>query len=176
MRYQMEVDFLDAANGAMRRITLPNGNVLDVSIPAGIQDGATLRLKGKGGPGLGGGPPGDALVEVRVRPHPVFRREGNDIVMDLPISIDEAVLGGRVEVPTITGRVAMTVPKGSNTGDVLRLRGKGIRAAGQAPGGDQRVVFKVVLPRRIDPELERFFATWREEHRYDPRAELRRGS
>lgn len=173
--YQMEVDFLDSVRGARRRITLPEGGALDLNIPAGVQDGGTLRLKGKGAPGIGGGPPGDALVEISVRPHPFFRRDGNDIEIDLPITIYEAVLGGKVEVPTVSGRVSMTVPKGSSTGDVLRLRGKGVKPA-RGRAGDQRVALKVVLPDRIDPELEEFMTRWREAHAYDPRAVLRRAS
>ncbi|MFP3942529.1 MAG: DnaJ C-terminal domain-containing protein [Alphaproteobacteria bacterium] len=171
MRYQLEVDFLDAVNGAKRRITLPDGNALDLAIPAGTRDGAVLRLKGKGGPGMGKGPPGDALVEIGVRPHRFFRREGNDIVMDLPVTVDEAVLGARVEVPTVSGRVSMKVPRGANTGDVLRLKGKGVKPP-RGAAGDQRVILKVMLPKRIDSELESFMEEWRGKHQYDPRAGL----
>ena len=171
-RYRLEVDFLDAARGATRRLTLPEGGTLDVTIPAGVEDGSVLRLRGKGGQGLGGGPAGDALVELSVRPHPRFRREGDDVVLELPVTIDEAALGAKVDVPTITGTVRMTVPKGSNTGDVLRLRGKGIARAGRA--GDQRVVLTVAMPDRVDDELAEFLAKWREGHRYDPREALRR--
>jgi len=172
-RYHLDVDFRDAVQGATRRLTMPDGGTLDVTIPAGIRSGATLRLKGKGGPGMGEGPPGDALVEVEVRPHPVFTREGDDILLDLPITIDEAVLGGKVEVPTLSGRVAMTVPAGSSGGDVLRLRKKGVAPKGRAPG-DQRVTLQIVLPEEIDPDLARCIETWRETHGYDPRTHLRR--
>jgi DnaJ-class molecular chaperone len=144
-----------------------------VTIPPGVEDGTVLRLKGKGAPGIGGGPAGDALVELSVRPHRRFSREGDDIVLELPVTLDEAALGARVEVPTIGGRVQMTVPKGSNSGDVLRLKGRGIKRTGR-PAGDQRVVLKVVMPDRVDRELEEFLARWREDHRYDPRADLRR--
>lgn len=171
--YRLDVDFLDAMNGARRRITLPDGQTLDVTIPAGIRDGGILRLTGKGGAGIGGGPQGDALIEIGVRPHPLFRLEGNDIVLDLPITVDEAVLGGKVEVPTITGRVIMNVPKGSSTGDMLRLKGKGVKPAGSPPG-DQRIVLKVVMPKAPDEELAAFMEKWREQHRYDPRADLGR--
>jgi DnaJ-class molecular chaperone len=175
-RYHLEIDFLDAARGTTRRITMPAGGpgnaTLDVTIPPGVQDATVLRLKGKGAPGVGGGPAGDALVELAVRPHPRFRREGDDVVLELPVTLDEAVLGASVEVPTISGRVQMTVPKGSSSGDVLRLKGRGIKARGGH--GDQRVVLKVVLPDRVDPELEAFLTRWREAHRYDPRADLRR--
>ncbi len=171
--YTLNVDFLDAVNGAKQRITLPDGSSLDVTIPAGIRDGATLRLKGKGADGMGGEPAGDALIEITVNPHKHFRQEGNDIVLDLPITLDEAVLGAKVNTPTIAGRVAVTVPKGSSTGDVLRLKGKGVKTAKGAPG-DQRIVLKVTLPEKIDDELENFFKRWREEHAYDPRSKLGR--
>jgi DnaJ-class molecular chaperone len=169
--YQLEVDFLDAVNGAKRRITLPDGGAIDLNIPAGTDDGSLLRLKGKGRPGREGGPAGDALVEIAVRPHPFFRREGRDIVLELPITLDEAVVGGKVEVPTAGGRVTMTVPKGSSSGDTLRLKGKGVRGKGAA--GDQRVVLKIVSPPTVDEELQKFMSEWRERHRYDPRAKLR---
>lgn len=174
LRYQLDVDFLDAANGAKRRITMPDGNALDLAIPAGTRDGGVLRLKGKGEPGFGGGEAGDALVTITVKPHPVFTREGNDIVMRLPISIDEAVLGGKVEAPTISGRVMITVPKGASTGVTLRLKGKGVQQPKGGAPGDQRVILDVALPERIDSELEEFMKTWREGHRFDPRAKLRR--
>lgn len=172
-RYHLEIDFLEAARGATRRLSVPDGGTLDVTIPAGVDDGTVLRLRGKGGPGLGGGPAGDALVELGIRPHPRFRRDGDDVVLDLPVTIDEAALGAAVEVPTVGGAVRMTVPKGSNAGDVLRLRGKGLPRRGGGTG-DQRVVLSVVMPDRVDPELERFLSDWRERHRYDPRAALRR--
>lgn len=170
-RYHLKVDFLDSVNGAKRRITMPDGQSLDLTIPAGTRDGGVLRLKGKGGPGMGGAASGDALVEIAVKPHPVFRREDNDIIVELPITLDEAVLGGKVDVPTVAGRVTMTVPKGASSGDVLRLRGKGVKAA-RRPAGDQRVILKVVLPERVDGDLSRFMETWRKTHHYDPRAKL----
>jgi DnaJ-class molecular chaperone len=161
--YGLEIDFMDAVRGGRQRLTLPDGQVLDVTIPAGIADGQTIRLRGKGEPGLGGGEPGDALITITVRPHPVFRREGDDIHLDLPITLDEAVLGGKVETPTIDGNVALTIPKGASSGQVLRLRGRGVR------GGDQFVKLKIVAPPVIDDEIETFFRRWRERHRYDPR-------
>jgi DnaJ-class molecular chaperone len=165
--YTLEVGFLEAARGATRRITLPGGDVLDVKIPEGLADGQTIRLRGKGGAGLGGGPAGDALVTVSVGEHGFFRRDGEDILVDLPIAFDEAVLGGKVEVPTIDGRVALNIPKGASSGQVLRLRGKGVKRGGKQ--GDQRVTLKIVAPPSIDGELEDFFRRWREGHAYDPR-------
>ena len=170
-QYRLDVDFLDAVNGTKTRITLPDGGTLDVTIPPGVTDGQALRLRGKGNPGIGEGEPGDALIEIHVRPNPVFKREGNDILVEVPITFDEAVLGGKIEVPTIGGRVFATVPPGSNTGQTLRLKGRGIKTKGSA--GDQLVKLSVVLPDRIDDDLKRFAETWREAHRYDPRRKLK---
>jgi DnaJ-class molecular chaperone len=167
VHYRLEVDFLDAINGGNRRVTLPDGSVLDVAIPPGTNHGQVLRLRGKGRPGLNGGPPGDALVEIAVRPHPYFRREGDNIHLDLPVSLTEAVLGAKIKVPTPGGRVTMTVPKDSNTGTVLRLRGKGVprRAGGR---GDEYVTLKVMLPEKHDPELASFVSGWSSRN-YNPR-------
>lgn len=164
VHYRLEIDFLEAANGAKKRITLPSGQTLDLTIPEGVTTGQILRLKEKGDPGLGGGPPGDALIDIAVRPHPVFERSGDDIVVEVPISLDEAVLGAKVETPTISGPVSLTVPAGASSGQMLRLRGKGIRK------GDQLVRLKVVMPPKIDDELKTFMAEWRKKHAYDPRA------
>jgi DnaJ-class molecular chaperone len=164
--YRLALDFLDAINGGKRQITLPDGSALDVNIPPGTRDGQILRLRGKGRPGMGGGAPGDALVEIEVRPHRIFTRKGDDIHVDLPISLGEAVLGGKVKVPTPSGTVTMTVPKWANTGTVLRLRGKGVpRIDGSR--GDEFVTLKVMLPEKPDPELEKFVAQWR--GAYSPR-------
>lgn len=168
VHFRMPVEFLDAINGATRRITLPGGSTLDVAIPAGARDGQMLRLAGKGGPGIGGGPPGDAFIEISVKPHRTFTRKGDDIHLELPVSLSEAVLGAKVSVPTLTGAVTMTVPKGSNTDSVLRLRGKGVPRAGGAPG-DQYVTLKVVLPDKPDAELEAFAAGWTAGKAYNPR-------
>jgi DnaJ-class molecular chaperone len=173
VQYRLELDFLEAVRGGKRRITLPDGSSLDLTIPEGVADGHTLRLKGKGAPGFGGGAPGDALIELTVRPHPLFIRQGDDIVIELPITIDEAVLGGKVETPTVSGRVALSVPKGATSGQTLRLRGKGVKRRDGKGHGDQLVKLKVVMPAQIDGELEEFMKQWRERHRYDPRVELR---
>lgn len=167
LHYHLAVDLVDSITGATKRLTLPDGGTIDVKIPAGLIDGQTLRLKGKGAPGVGKGGPGDALIEVEVRPDPRFAREGDDITVELPVSLTEAVLGGQVRVPTPTGDVTMSVPKGANTGTKLRLRGKGVprRGGGQ---GDQFVKLKVVLPKTPDPELEAFVSGWKDKD-YDPR-------
>lgn len=173
LRFELTVDFLDAARGARRHVTLPDGRRLEVTIPEGLRDGQVLRLRGKGAPGIGRGTPGDALVTVHVRPHPVFSRVGDDIEMELPITVDEAVLGARVEVPTLSGTVSLNVPRGASSGQRLRLRGKGVRGKG-GKVGDQIVRLKVVLPKRITPEMEELARRWREVAGFDPRAELRR--
>jgi DnaJ-class molecular chaperone len=142
--------------------------VLEVTIPPGTQDGQVLCLRGKGRPGLGGGAPGDALIEIGVREHPLFSRKDHDIHVELPISLSEAVLGAKIKVPTPTGSVTMTVPKWANTGTVLRLRGKGVpRPTGGH--GDEYVTLKVLLPEKPDPELERFIAQWRPAGAENPR-------
>jgi DnaJ-class molecular chaperone len=169
----MQVDFLEAVNGTKKRVTMPDGRTLEVNVPAGLRAGQTLRLKGKGAPGMNGGPAGDALVEVDVNPHPVFERDGDDIVVELPISIDEAVLGGKVEVPTISGKVNLSIPKGASSGQTLRLRGKGVPGGKNRTAGDQRVRLKVVLPPDVDSDLETFMKSWRESHGYDPRATMK---
>jgi DnaJ-class molecular chaperone len=155
IRFTLEVDFLDAINGARKRISLAEGRTLDVAIPAGVESGQVLRLKNQGGAGVQGGPAGDALVELSVKPHAFFRREGQDVHMDLNISLTEAVEGGKVQAPTPTGNVTLTVPAGSNTGKTLRLKGKGV--AGQ---GDQFVRLQVVLPEIPDEDLKKFVKKW----------------
>jgi DnaJ-class molecular chaperone len=166
--YTLPVDFLEAVNGAKRRVEMPDGKTLDITIPAGVQDGQVLRLKGQGAPGLGGGPPGDALIEVRVKPHPTFQREGYNIKSVLPITMREALDGGTVQVDTVTGPVGLKIPKGSNTGRVLRLRGKGVQGKTK---GDHLVELRAVLPDKPDEELERFIADWEARHPYNPRSQ-----
>ncbi len=159
VQYKLPVDFLAAVNGATSRVILPDGSALDVIVPAGTRDGQILRLRGRGEPGHGSGKPGDALVEIEVKPHRFFTREGDDIHLALPVSLSEAILGADVRVPSTTGAVSMKVPKGANTGRVLRLKGKGVvRPDGSR--GDQYVNLKVILPEKIDPELEAFVTNW----------------
>ena len=169
--YQLTVDFLDAVNGATRRITMPDGKELDVTIPPGIDDGQTLRLRGQGGAGVSGGPPGDALIEIHVTPHPLFRREGRDVHVELPVTLQEAVLGARVEAPTPRGSVTMTIPKHSDTGTRLRLRGRGVAAHGRQPAGDEYVTLKVVVG-QPDEALEEFLRHWKPRNPADPRGHV----
>ncbi|MEZ5937574.1 MAG: DnaJ C-terminal domain-containing protein [Hyphomonadaceae bacterium] len=158
VRYRMDVDFLDAVNGGRRRVTMSDGRSLDLAIPAGLKSGQTLRLKGQGMPGANGGPAGDAMVEVTVGNHPVFRREGDDIRMELRISLAEAVEGGKVTVTTPSGPVTLTVPPGTNSGEVLKLRGKGVQT--KPTPGDLLVRMIIVLPKKDDPELQEFVRKW----------------
>jgi DnaJ-class molecular chaperone len=167
VRYTLEVDFLEAAGGAKKRVTMPDGGVLDLSVPEGVLDGQVLRLKGKGQPGPRGSEAGDALIEIKVRPHAQFRRMGDDIMFDVPITIDEAVLGAKIEVPTISGRVQLTIPKGTSSGRVFRLKGKGVNNAALRHVGDQLVTVRIVLPDTIDNELSYFLSEWRQKHSYD---------
>ncbi|WP_342241888.1 J domain-containing protein [Inquilinus sp. OTU3971] len=166
---RLRVEFLDSVNGTTKRLTLPDGSTVEVTVPPGIRDGQVLRLRGKGGAGTGGGRPGDLLVEVEVGPHRHFVRKGDDIHLDLPVSLHEAVLGGRIEVPTPAGPVVMTVPKRSNSGTTLRLKGRGVKRA-DGSRGDAYVTLVIVLPDGPDPELEAFAAGWEAGKAHDPRA------
>jgi len=170
-QYTLTIDFALAATGGKQRLSLSPESWLDVSVPPGIEHGQVLRLKGKGAPGFGGGPPGEALIEVHIAPHPFFRREGDDIHVELPVSLAEAVLGARVSVPTVTGPVTMTIPPGSDTGTRLRLRGKGIqkKRRGEETTGDQYVTLKVMIGASDDPALAEFLKGWAESHPTDPR-------
>jgi DnaJ-class molecular chaperone len=168
VNYRLTLDFLDALNGGKQQLTLPDGSVLDVNIPPGTRDGQVLRLRGKGRGGIGGGPPGDALIEIEVRPHPVFTLKGDDVYVALPISLREAVLGGKVNVPTPSGVVSMNVPRWANTGTRLRLKGRGAPRP-DGTRGDEYVTLKVMLPERPDPELEKFVAEWRPRAARNPR-------
>ncbi|RFB85220.1 molecular chaperone DnaJ [Rhizobium leguminosarum bv. trifolii] len=170
-RFSMEVDFLEAVNGTRTEIKLPDGPQLDVQIPPGTRDGQTLRLRGKGEPGIGGGPPGDALIEIRVGPHRIFTRDGDDIRLELPISLGEAVLGGKVRVPTPSGPVNLTLPPHSNTGKILRLKGKGVATRGGGHG-DVYVTLKIVLPDNPDERLTALMKEWATAHPHDPRKNM----
>jgi len=159
------VSFDEAASGGTRRVVMQNGEQIDVKIPAGVKDGQVVRVKGRGGAGRGGAPAGDILLSVSVAPHPWMTRDGNDIRMDLPVTLKEAVLGGKVPVPTLTGTVSLSVPAGANTGTTLRLKGKGIA------GGDLYVRLVVSLPDKPDESLRQFLNQWQAD--YDPRAKMR---
>lgn len=170
--YDLSIPFLDAVEGTKRRLTLDNGKSLDVHIPAGVEDGQQIRLRGQGDPSLTGRDAGDALVTISIAPHPTFRREGADVHIDVPVSLPEAVLGAKITVPTVEGDVSVSVPEGSNSGSVLRLKGKGLA---HPPGkrkfgkGDQFVHLTLVLPAKQDPALKDFAATWAPGLQHTPR-------
>jgi DnaJ-class molecular chaperone len=167
LHFRLRVDFLAAINGDSERVTLPDGRVVDVAIPAGAEDGEILRLKGLGEGAPQGGEAGDALIELIIIPHPMFTRQGDDILLELPITLSEAVLGAKVKTPTPSGAVMLNVPKHSNTGAILRLKGKGVRRK-SGSAGDELVTLKVVLPKAPDAALEDFALRWGAKD-YDPR-------
>ena len=173
--YALAIEFLDAVNGATPRLTLPDGRVLDVKIPPGTVDGQTLRLRGQGGRGTNGGPNGDALIDIRVKPHRFFTRDGQDISLDLPVSLSEAVLGGPIEVPTPQGKVRMQIPKQSDSGTKLRLRGRGVAAHGKMAAGDLYATLRVVIG-KPDAALEEFLRNWKPEPAPDPRRTMEMGA
>jgi len=173
-RYNMKVGFTEAALGADKQIHLADGSAVSVRIPKAIESGQSIRLKGKGHAGQNGGPSGDALIEVTVAAHPVFSRDGLDIEVVLPITLYEAVLGGKVEVPTLHGAVGLKVPAGTNSGKVLRLKGRGV-VKGRMKG-DQLVRLQIHLPEKVDAKLEAFMKEMQETASYDPRQRLKAGA
>ena len=166
----VEISLDEVLSGVKRRVAL-KGRKLDVTVPAGVEDGRVLRLRGQGQPGVNGGRPGALLVEVRVKPHPWFKREGQDIRLDLPISLKEAVFGAKVRSPTLDGPVELRVPAGSSSGAVLRLRGRGLPDS-DGERGDQLVRLMVDVPTN-DTDLEGFLEDWTPPTGYDPRARFR---
>ena len=164
--YSITIDFLEAVCGVTRRISMAGGKNLDVTIPPGTEDGQTLRLKGRGMRGIGGGAPGDALIDVAVLPHPGFRRLGHDIHADVPITIDEAVLGAKITVPTAHGPLQVNIPKGANTGTQLRLKDKGVPAGTTTPAGHHYLHLKVILPEKTDSAFADFIRDWTQKNPY----------
>jgi DnaJ-class molecular chaperone len=169
LTYSLSVPFLVAARGGKQRVTLPDGRTLDIDIPEGTTDGQTLRLKGQGMPGRDGKSAGDAYVEIRVQAHAFFEPRDNDIHVELPVTLSEAVLGGKVKVPTVGGPVMLNVPPGSNTGSSLRLKGRGLLDRKSGQRGDQYVKLKVVLPEAPDEKLKEFLQGWETGRAHDPR-------
>lgn len=166
LRAHLDIDIEEAIKGGKKRIAFSDGRTLEVMIPKGAQDGQTLRLKGQGAGGRAG--PGDALIEIGLKPHPLYKREGDVLLMDLPISVPDAVLGGKIDAPTPDGPVTLTVPKGSNSGAQLRLKGRGfVNAKGQR--GDLLARLVITLPETPDPQLEKFADAWRRERPYSPK-------
>ncbi len=164
--YSIEVDFIEAALGVKKTVNMPDGKILNINIPEGINDGQKLRLKGQGQKAHGKSPAGDAYVEVHIRPHKFFIRDNNDINIEVPISIDESILGKKIKVPTIHGDVEVSIPKGAGGGTKLRLKHKGVK------GGDQYIKLKIEMPEKIDGELEEYIKKWSEHHSYNPRKNM----
>ncbi len=165
VRATLDISLEDSIAGTTRRIQFSDGRMLDVVIPKGASEGQVIRLKGQGAPGRGG-QAGDALIELKIAPHPVFKRDGADLTMDLPVSVPDAVLGGKIQVPTPEGAVMMTIPKGSNSGKILRLKARGAYAAGKR--GDLLARLVVTLPETPDDDLIRFATEWRDKRPYKP--------
>ena len=165
----LTVSLEDAVNGAEKRVRLPNGKELNVKIPAGVTAGQQIRLKGQGETAQGHRP-GDVLITVSIAPHPFFKVEGSDLRVDLPITLYEAVLGGKVRVPTLGGAVELSIPKNTSSGRTFRLKGKGLPKA--SGSGDLFVTTKIILPDGNDAELEQLMQKWRDGHPYNPRSDL----
>lgn len=165
----MTVSLEDAAHGATRRVRLPSGKELNVKIPAGVENGQQIRLKGQGQEAPGHRP-GDVLITVNIAPHPYFKVDGNDLRLDLPITLYEAVLGGKVRVPTLGGAVQLSIPKNTSSGRTFRLKGKGLPNKGSP--GDLFVTTRIALPDGNDAELEALMEKWRTDHPYNPRRDL----
>jgi DnaJ-class molecular chaperone len=164
-----------AAGGGSVRVTLSTGRSLDVAVPAGVEDGKQIRLRGQGSPGARNGPAGDVIITVHYAPHPVFKVEGRDLRLDFPITLYEAVLGAKVRLPTLDGAVEMAIPAGTSSGRVLRLRGKGLPAAGELGQGDLLATLRIALPPGEDADLRALMREWRDEKPYDPRPGLAGG-
>jgi DnaJ-class molecular chaperone len=166
--YRLDVPFEEAATLKPQRVTLSGGKTVDIKLPKGVEEGTRIRLAGQGQPGPGGN--GDAIVTIHIKPHRFFRRDGDDIRLDLPIALDEAVLGGKVKVPTVDGPVMLSIPKGSTSGKILRLKGKGFTGKG-GQRADQLVTLMIDIP-PDDEELARFVEGWSRRGKGNPRAGL----
>lgn len=169
VRYTLEVDFLEAVLGAKKRVAMPEGGQLDLAVPEGVENGQLLRLRGKGSQGVRGGEAGDAIVEIKVRLHPELKRVGDDVHSELRLSLPEAILGTKVEVATTTTIVQLTIPKGTSSGKIFRLKGRGAKNTTTGHIGDHLVTVMIMLPDAIDEQLTYFMAEWRRNHPYDPR-------
>jgi DnaJ-class molecular chaperone len=169
LQASLTISLNDAAKGLTARVELPTGKSIEVKVPAGLVSGQTIRLKGQGWPSAGG-KAGDALITVNVTPHPVFRPDGSDLRLELPISLYEAVLGGKVRVPTLEGAVDLAIPAGTQSGRTFRLKGKGLKAKNSA--GDLLATVRIMLPDKPDEQLKELMKAWREQKPYDPRKDL----
>ena len=173
---EIEIPFVVAAEGGMHEVQLDRGGLIErlsVKIPAGVGSGSVIRLSGQGQAGRGGGPAGDLLVTIKVAPHPYFRREGSDLFVDVPITVSEAALGAKVEVPTLSeGRMMVTIPAGTSSGAKLRLRGKGVLDHKSRERGDLYVIIKLMLPPKLSPEARELFQQIAVTAPHDPRTDL----
>jgi DnaJ-class molecular chaperone len=169
VKADISVSLTDAVHGAQARVTLPTGRTLDIKVPAGMEDGKSIRLKGQGQPSPMGGPPGDALVTVHIARHKLFHVEGRDLRLDLPVTLYEAVLGAKVEVPTLDGAIELTLPAGARNGRTLRLRGKGLPAGNGQAAGDLLITPRITLPEGHDEALEALMREWQAGKPYNPR-------
>lgn len=165
----LSVSLEEAVKGGEKRVRLPNGKELNVKIPAGVTEGQQIRLRGQG-ESAQGHPPGDLLLTINIAPHPYFKVEGADLRIDLPVTLYEAVLGGKVRVPTLGNAVELSVPKNTSSGRTFRLKGKGLPKAGGT--GDLFVTIRIMLPDGNDAELEALMERWRDQHPYNPRSGL----
>jgi DnaJ-class molecular chaperone len=172
VKADVTVTLPEAVHGAQARVTLPTGRTLEIKVPAGIEDGKQIRLKGQGQPSPLGGTPGDAIVTIHIGKHKVFHVDGRDLRIDLPVTLYEAVLGAKVNVPTLDGAIELSLPAGARAGRTLRLRGKGLPAANGLAAGDLLITPRVVLPEAPDEALEALMRTWEAEKPYNPRTAL----
>jgi DnaJ-class molecular chaperone len=158
------------AQGGSMRVALPTGKTLDAAVPAGIEEGKSIRLRGQGHPGRRGGSPGDVIVTIRYAAHPLFKVEGRDLRLDLPVTLYEAILGARVRAPTLSGEVEVSIAPGANGGRVLRLRGKGLPGGAEQATGDLLATLRIVLPNELDAELTALMQKMRDQKPYQPRS------
>jgi len=170
LNVSMTVTLEEAANGAEKRVRLPNGKELNVKVPAGVAPGQQIRLRGQGETAPGH-PPGDLLITVNIAPHRFFKVEGSDLRLELPITLYEAVLGGKVRVPTLSSAVELSIPKNTSSGRTFRLKGKGLHKPGGG-NGDLFVATRIMLPDGHDADLEALMEKWRDGHPYNPRSDL----
>jgi DnaJ-class molecular chaperone len=164
---EVTISLAEAAHGTKTRVQLPTGREVEVKVPSGLNDGQQIRLKGQGMPGQSGGPAGDVLITVHIAPHPHFSVDGVNLRVDIPVTLYDAVLGGKVRVPTLDGAVDLAIPAGTNSGRTFRLKGKGMPA--KTGAGDLLATARIMLPEKSDPELEKLMQAWRDSKPYKPR-------
>ena len=168
--YNMKISFIDSVKGIEKTAQLTNGKTINIKVPAGTLDGQTLRLKGQGSKGMYGGKDGDALITINVSKHKYFESDGTNIILELPITLKEAILGAKINIPTITNKVSITIPPYSKTGDTLRLKNKGIKTKSKT--GDQLVKIIVKTPTSNDDKLNKFLKSWNDKTQSNIRANL----